>query len=76
MAAEDLSHNLLRESLKRNGHGQLLDWVWLPSRQKQVYNRRTVRTAISTTMTTTGGQSGQCQVGSLYFGLNLTFSVG
>ena len=34
-----------------------------PSRQKQVYNRRTVRTVISPTMTTTGGQSGPCLLG-------------
>ena len=34
-----------------------------PSRQKQVYNRRTVQTALSPTMTTTGVQSGPCQLG-------------
>ncbi len=34
-----------------------------PSRQKQVYNRRTVRTVLSPTMTTTGGQSRPCQLG-------------
>ena len=34
-----------------------------PSRQKQVYNRRTVRTALSPTITTTGGQSEPCQLG-------------
>ncbi len=34
-----------------------------PSRQKQVYNRRTVRTVLSPTITTTGGQSGPCQLG-------------
>ena len=35
----------------------------IPSRQKQVYNRRTVRTVLSPTMTTTGGQSGPCLLG-------------
>ncbi len=38
-----------------------------PSRQKQVCNRRTVRTILSPTMTTTGGQSGPCLLGSLSF---------
>ncbi len=33
------------------------------SRQKHVYNRRTVRTVLSPTMTTTGGQSGPCLLG-------------
>ena len=39
-----------------NGHALLLDISQIPSRQKQVYNR-------SPTMTTTGGQSGPCQLG-------------
>ena len=36
-----------------------------PSRQKQVYNRRTVRTVLSPTMTTTVGQSGPCLLGTV-----------
>ncbi len=44
--------------------GPVMELMWyLPSRQKQVYNRRIVRTVLSPTMTTTVGQSGPCLLG-------------